>query len=220
MRNIIFILVDCLRADAVSGEDRGTVTPTIDRLMAGGTYFSQAISTAGTTTTCVASLLTGSYPFAHGVRTLSGYKLNNESVTLPQILGEQGYNTYALVTGPLSPLTGLDRGFDEYHYRTENVYLSDQWGEDLKRMFRKKAFREPWFIFLHLWEVHRPRKVQESFNSRRYGADPYERSVSSLDPELGRLLDVVGEDTVTILHGDHGENREVARRTFSLASIA
>ena len=157
-----------------------------------GTYFSQAISTAGTTTTCVASMLTGNYPFAHGIRTLNGHKLNSGCVTLPQVLKKQGYHTYAMVTGPLSPLTGLDRGFEQYDFRTEKVYLGDDWGEELRRKFKERTFREPWFIFLHLWEIHRPRKVSARFDSKRFGADPYERAVSSLDPELGRLLELRG----------------------------
>lgn len=214
MRNILFILVDCLRADAVSGKDRGTVTPTIDGLMARGTYFSQAISTTSTTTPCVASLLTGNYPFAHGIRTLNGYKLNGECVTLPQVLKKYGYHTYAMVTGPLSPVTGLDRGFDEYEYRTLQTYLSDDWGEKLRSRLREKALREPWFVFLHLWEIHKPRKIRQGFDSKRFGSDPYERAVSSLDPELARLLELAGDDTLIILHGDHGENREAVRRSL------
>jgi arylsulfatase A-like enzyme len=212
MRNVLFVLVDCLRADAVSGDERGTVTPAIDQLMSRGTYFSQAISTASTTTTCVASMLTGNYPFTHGVRTLSGHKLNSGCMTLAEILRKKGYNTYALVSGPLSPLTGLDRGFDEYQFRTEDIYLSEKWGADLRRRFKEGAFREPWFIFLHLWEIHKPRKVLEQFNSKRFGLDPYERAVSSLDPELGRLFDLAGKNTAIILHGDHGENREIVRQ--------
>jgi arylsulfatase A-like enzyme len=214
MRNILFILVDCLRADAVCGKDRGTVTPAIDKLMNRGTYFNQAISTAGTTTTCVASMLTGNYPFAHGIRTLSGYKLNSECVTLPQVLKHHGYHTYAMVSGPLSPITGLDRGFDEYEYRTDGVYLSDDWGENLRRRFQQKQLRQPWFAFLHLWEVHKPRKVLPQFDSKQFGADKYERAVSSLDPELEKLINLLGDDTIIILHGDHGENREVARRNL------
>lgn len=214
MRNVLFVLVDCLRADAVYGQERGTVTPAIDELISRGAFFSQAISTAVTTTTCVASLLTAQYPFVHGIRTLYGYKLNAGCVTLPEVLRKNGYHTYALVTGPLSPLTGLDRGFEEYEYRTESVYLSDEWGEGLRRKLRERQFREPWFIFLHLWEVHRPRQVREGCNSKRFGSDPYERAVSSLDAELKKLFELVGEDTLIVLHGDHGENREAVRQSL------
>jgi arylsulfatase A-like enzyme len=215
MRNILFLLVDCLRADAVWGQDRRTVTPTIDGLISRGTYFDQAVSIASTTTTCVGSMLTGNYPFSHGLRTLYGYKLNSGSVTLPQVLQKHGYHTYGLVTGPLSPLTGLDRGFSEYHCRTEQIYLSDDWGENLRLRLKERSFKEPWFIFLHLWEIHKPRQIAARFDSKRFGVDAYERAVSSLDAELSRLLDCVGDDTIVLLHGDHGENREAVRQTLS-----
>ena len=146
--------------------------------------------------------------------TLSGYKLNSECVTLPQVLKKSGYHTYAMVTGPLSPITGLDRGFDEYEYRTKETYLSDGWGETLRRKFKQRELREPWFAFLHLWELHKPRKVAQGFDSKRFGSDLYERAVSSLDPELERLLELVGDDTIIVLHGDHGENREVVRQSL------
>lgn len=214
MRNVLFLLIDCLRADAVWGKDRRTVTPTMDELMARGTYFSQAISTTSTTTPCVASLLTGNYPFAHGVRALNGYKLGSGSVTLPQILKKSGYHTYAMMTGPLSPSSGLDRGFDQYEYRERRTYLTDEWGENLRRMFKEKELREPWFVFLHFWEIHYPSKILKGFDSKRFGADPYERAVSSFDSELGRLLEPVRDDTLIILHGDHGESREVMRPTL------
>jgi arylsulfatase A-like enzyme len=214
MRNILFVLVDCLRADAVWGDDRGTVTPAMDQLISRGTYFSQAISTASTTTTCVGSMLTGNYPFTHGIRTLSGHKLNSGCITLPEVLRKHGYHTYGLVTGPLSPLTGLDRGFEEYQFRTEDIYLSGDWGQALRRRFEQGAFREPWFIFLHLWEIHKPRKVLPEFDSKRFGVDPYERAVSSLDPELGKLFELAGKDATIILHGDHGENREIVRQSL------
>jgi arylsulfatase A-like enzyme len=212
VRNVLFLLVDCLRADAVRSDDRRAVTPTIDDLVARGTLFSQAISVASTTTPCVASLLTGTYSFTHGVRAISGYKLNRDCVTLPEVLKKAGYNTYAFVTGPLSPLTELDRGFDEYDYRAERTYLSDDWGARLRSLFRERTLREPWFVFLHLWEVHKPRKIFPQFDAERFGTDRYERAVSSLDPELSRLFQTLPEETMIVVHGDHGENRETARR--------
>ncbi len=182
MRNILFILVDCLRADAIWGTQRRTVTPTIDRLMQRGTYFSQAISTTSTTTPCVASMLTGNYPFSHGIRSLSGYKLNSECVT----------HSPSIKKGRLSYLCYGHRSFvadnrtrprvRRIRIPHEETYLSDGWGENLRRKFRQRELREPWFAFLHLWELHKPRKVAQGFDSKRFGSDLYERAVSSSGP--------------------------------------
>ena len=68
--NILFLLIDCLRADAVVGEDRGARTPTLDRLVRSGVACTQAIASASSTTPCVASLLTGTYSFVHGIRSI------------------------------------------------------------------------------------------------------------------------------------------------------
>ena len=51
--NILFLLIDCLRADAVVGKDRGAQTPTLDRLARSGVACTQAIASASSTTPCV-----------------------------------------------------------------------------------------------------------------------------------------------------------------------
>jgi arylsulfatase A-like enzyme len=47
--------------------------------------------------------------------------------------------------------------------------------------------------------------VPHEFDSPEYGATEYDRSISALDSYIGRLLKHVGDDTVVILTGDHGE---------------
>ena len=74
-RNLLFILIDCLRADLCYGEESSAKTPVLSRLRQQGTSFNQAIAVATFTTPCVASIMTGLYPFAHGIRSLKGHKL-------------------------------------------------------------------------------------------------------------------------------------------------
>src|SRR5207249_2974917 len=50
---------------------------------------------------CVASLLTGTYSFVHGIRSIFGLKLNPSVSSLVEILRHHGYQTYAEVSGPL-----------------------------------------------------------------------------------------------------------------------
>src|SRR5262245_36897619 len=109
--NILFLLIDCLRADAVTGEARGSNTPTLDRLVCAGVACTQAVSSASSTTPCVASLLTGTYSFVHGIRSIFGLKMNAAVPSLVEALRADGYHTVAEVSGPLFPETGLDRGF-------------------------------------------------------------------------------------------------------------
>jgi arylsulfatase A-like enzyme len=203
--NILFLLIDCLRADALFGTDRGARTPTLDRLVQAGVSCSQAVSSASSTTPCVASLLTGTYSFVHGIRSIFGLKMNSTVPSLVEALRADGYHTIAEVSGPLFPETGLDRGFDVYHFREGSAYLSTAWGADLRRRLQGTEFRAPWFLFLHLWELHHHRHILPAFASRSYGRNRYERALSSLDAELTPFLAVLPANTLVVIHGDHGE---------------
>ena len=44
---------------------------------------------------------------------------------------------------------------------------------------RSGAFKSPWFLVLHLWELHLPRQVLPRFRARRFGRTPYDRAVAS-----------------------------------------
>ena len=71
-KNLLIIVLDCLRSDAVFSDDRSTYTPNLDRLCALGRTYPNTITSATYTTPSFASLLTGLYPSAHGVRSLGG----------------------------------------------------------------------------------------------------------------------------------------------------
>ncbi|MGD2249936.1 MAG: sulfatase-like hydrolase/transferase [Candidatus Methanofastidiosia archaeon] len=204
-KNILFLLVDALRADKCWGTNKTAKTPTIDSLQKRGTTFTQAIATTTTTTPSVASIFTGLYPFAHGLRSFLGYKLRNNITTLAEILKENGYHTYAEVTGPLLTETGLDAEFDNYNVRNpkENVYSC--WFDELLTKFENKEFKEPWFVFIHFWELHIPRAVPSHYDHEKYGTNKYERALSALDSRIGRLLEYINQSDIILFHADHGE---------------
>ncbi|OFW46000.1 MAG: hypothetical protein A2163_01495 [Actinobacteria bacterium RBG_13_35_12] len=210
MKNILFIVVDCLGYKFLTRDKRQNY-PYINHLFSKGTSFSQAISVASTTSPSIASMLTGCYPFQHGIMTLSGNYLSHNVPFLPDLLREMGYKTYAEVTGPLWPELGFARGFDHYTHRGKKYYLHSEWGRNLKNKFISGYFKEPWFVFLHLWELHQPIKIPPEYNKSKYGI-PYERSLRSLDNALEKLLaDVVDTgNTIIIFTGDHGEQVETS----------
>ena len=213
--NVLFLLVDCLKADITWGTDRRVKTPTLDALREQGTFATQVISVAGSTPVCLASLFTGVYPFVHGIRPLSlnrfhlsTTKLNPNCPTLAEILRQSGYATCATTTGPILHVTDLDRGFDQYTHRaTDDVYLHQHFSRDLRRLVQSlDDTGKPWLLFAHLWELHAPRQVLPEFNSSRYGSNRYERAVSSFDHQLAAILQSVDfTNTLVIIHGDHGE---------------
>lgn len=202
--NILLLIIDCLRADRAHGVGSARI-PAITALRESGVSFPTTVSSASTTVPCVASILTGLYPFGHGARSLKGYVLHPGARTMAEYLRDAGYHTYAKLTGPLRPGIGLERGFEDFQCRPRRDYLDRAWGQNFLAAVANGELREPWLLVLHLFEVHRPRHVPPHFRTPAFGSNSYDRALSALDETLGDLFRLLPRDTVTVLTGDHGE---------------
>src|SRR5262249_56901298 len=96
-QNVLLITIDTLRADAVGCYGGKAATPTLDRVASDGVRFDFAHAHAVVTLTSHASILTGQYPFQHGVRDNSGYRLPPTARTMATMLKAAGYETAAVV---------------------------------------------------------------------------------------------------------------------------
>ena len=199
--NLLFVCVDCLRSDFV-GTDHAD-TPFIDSLVADGVTYPEMYATATTTTPCVTSFMTGTYSEHNGVYSLEEARLDESVSTLAEHLSAAGYETAALVTGPVVADTGLDRGFDVYHHRDATEELVGDWFDEAVATL--EALSEPFFCYLHLWEVHTPVEAPREFDDPEYGRYPYARTLSALDRSLEQFCDRLPVNTAVALHGDHGE---------------
>ncbi len=105
-RNVLLITVDTLRADTLGFAGHRLVkTPTLDRLAATGRTFDAAHAHCVTTLPSHASMLTGLYPFQHGVRHNGGFVLPENVATLTTRLQADGFRTAAFVGAfPLMPV--------------------------------------------------------------------------------------------------------------------
>jgi arylsulfatase len=205
--NVLFVLIDCLGSHLAFGARPGTPMPGLDRLLSEGTAFSTCIATATTTSPSIATLFTGTLPFVHGVRSLHGFKLNDDVATMAEILRDHGFATRAETVGPVVESKGFNRGFETFEHRghTTNLYDAEYWPR-LQSILSGLGERSPWFLYLHLWELHRPRAVPAGFRGRSAGRTPYQRSLTALAAtRLGRLLELAGPETLVVLTGDHGE---------------
>jgi arylsulfatase A-like enzyme/Flp pilus assembly protein TadD len=227
-RNVLLITIDTLRADAIGAYgNRAVSTPWMDRLAAGGVRFAQAHASTVVTLPSHANILSGVYPFRHGVRENAGFRFPAEVETVASLLHARGYRTAAFVSAfPLDARFGLTRGFDVYDdrypkgetnvaFRVPERRGSDTVAAALEWIGRGDAGAppapaRPWFVWVHLYEPHFPYAPPEPYASR-YRAAPYLGEVAAADAALAPLLQPIldgpaGRDTLVVLTSDHGES--------------
>ncbi|MGD8607344.1 MAG: sulfatase-like hydrolase/transferase [Myxococcales bacterium] len=115
--NVLFIVVDTLRADRLSlyGYDQAS-TPNLERFAEDAIRFDQAFSNASWTRPSFASILTGRLPSSHGVMAKSD-ALPDSLTTLPEAMKQGGYRTAGYATNfNVAPYFNFHQGFDEYFY--------------------------------------------------------------------------------------------------------
>jgi tetratricopeptide (TPR) repeat protein len=218
--DILLITIDTLRADATgfSGR-RPSPTPLLDRLAAGGRVFTDAHAHNVVTLPSHTNILTGLYPFQHGVRDNQGFRVPAGVPTLATVLHAAGYATGAFVGAyPLDSWFGLGRGFDVYddHYpkgtHPDQFLFAERKGDRvvapaLAWWQRQRGRRR--FMWVHLFDPHAPYEPAEPYASR-FGGNPYLGEVAAadgyLEPLLGPFLAGAETATLIVVTGDHGES--------------
>jgi arylsulfatase A-like enzyme/tetratricopeptide (TPR) repeat protein len=215
-RNILLVTIDTLRADALGSYGSRAVTPNLDRLAARGVKFTFAHAHAVVTLPSHASILTGRYPYEHGIRDNSGYRLAATEPSAATRMKQLGFATGAFIGGfPLDQRFGLNRGFDVYDDQVGEIGK----GDDLMMPDRpadvviRSALdwigkqRGKWFAWVHLFDPHAPYRPPASWNNPLPN-DLYLAEVSWTDFALGTLFDEVAKQplpTLVVATSDHGE---------------
>ena len=215
-QNVLLITLDTLRADALSAYGGDARTPNLDALAADGIIYDFAHAHAVVTLPSHASILTGRFPFAHGVRENSGYSLEPNVPTVASMLKSRGFATGAFVSAfPLDSRFGLTSGFDVYDDAVGSrrgpvgFAMPERSGEDVVAAARQWLARQPgkWFAWVHLFDPHAPYKPPAPFESQ-YPGRPYLGEVAYMDSALGPLIDAArnsSRPTLVIATADHGE---------------
>ena len=227
-RNVLLITIDTLRADALGSYGGSAATPALDRLAVDGVRFDFAHAHAVVTLPSHASLLTGQYPFQHGLRDNQGYRLTPGARTAATLLKRAGYATAAFVAAfPLHSRFGLSQGFDVYDDRfgetraptefmmperpaSAVVPLARQWIAERGAGGAGGAGEsgdQPWFVWVHVFDPHAPYRPPPPFDAQ-YAARPYDGEVAATDAALAPLLDDVRrsvQPTLVVVTADHGE---------------
>jgi len=158
-QNVVLISLDTLRYDciAAAGErahlsawdmEGRLRTPNLDAFWGDSVCFTRARTAAPYTTSAHASVMTGLYPNAHGVRALYRWGLRPQVGTLAEELGARGWRTVAMQeSGERTQLrTGSQvlRGFD--HFVRDEMEAAQLCADA----------SEPCLLFLHTLDLHSP----------------------------------------------------------------
>ncbi len=159
--NLVLISIDALRYDrlGISGYNMKT-TPNLEFLLSkGGYFFKNYYVNSASTPSSHPTILSGLYLSSHGVWVREDANGNTKCppaskklVLLSKILKKKGYSCYAITGGGyMHRKYGLDQGFDIYTTKGDIKNLYD-W---LKGLVYNRL-KEPFFLFLHTYEVHSP----------------------------------------------------------------
>jgi arylsulfatase A-like enzyme/thioredoxin-like negative regulator of GroEL len=214
--DIILVTIDTWRADAAGFAGSTAVkTPYLDSLAARGIVFTNAHAHNVITLPSHTNILTGLYPWQHGVRENAGFVLDPKYTTVAEMLHDHGYATGAFVGAfPLDSRFGLNQGFDVY----DDNYGKGRASIDFSVLERPadavlQAATQWWqstagkkrFLWIHLYDAHAPYAPPEPF-ATTYREHPYLGEVAAVDDALSRrLAPLLAADTTLIVTADHGE---------------
>lgn len=247
--NVLFILIDTLRADRLGcyGYERNT-SPVLDRIAAEGVRFAHHLAQSSWTKCSMASLWSGLNPARSGI--LRFEDVIPDSAVLPaEILRENGFQTVGIYrNGWVAPTFGFGQGFDVYQRPTptglppnakrENPTLTEQATDNdvvsAAIEFLRINGRDRWFLYLHMMDVH---EYLYDADSALFGTsynDTYDNSIRWTDTTIALLFDHLEaqgflDDTLVVITSDHGEAfrergfeghaREVYRETTEVPLI-
>ena len=231
--NIICLIADSINFNVLKSLG-SEVTPNVHKFFESGMSCSQAFTQADWTLPAFSSMLTGLYVSRHGVchPGPNDFFLNNDILTLPELLLEHGYRTYAYSThSRFSPAYGQAKGFERFQFKPFSGEFSYRAIQDV--IFHLEAHKsEPNFILMHVFDVHPPYKpssylkkclmkpfrvdnlscvVKEEGDDAQLESieDELKAKLKEFDVSISNLLSYLEknnmvDDTLVILTSDHG----------------
>ena len=202
--NILFLIVDSLRADKVSGTENNSIIPNLDYIKKNGVFFDHAISSADGTMLAYAGLFSGKHPFKTGMRSAKLTRLCN-TISYFEVLKNYDYNLY----GCLPRLAASLEIIPEFENNDEAFLdlfpdTSSKAGEIILKKLEGNM-KEPWCFLVHVTNMHFPIKKPKGFEDEKFGSNNYEKQVSAIDAWIGKVLKKTDlEKTLVVITGDHG----------------
>jgi len=224
--NLVFLLVDTLRADRLGayGYPRPT-SPNIDALAGRGVLFEDVVAQSTWTKTSMASLWTATHPVKHGVLRFD-HALPEAALMPAEILREAGYRTVGIWrNGWVDSNFGFAQGFDTYvrplpgaqrvrvHRESRNPNALAGSDEELTLAaldFLEHFGTGRFFLYLHYMDVHQYAYDEDAAFFGNSYSDVYDRAIHWTDRLVGALVAALDEHglsdrTLIVLAADHGE---------------
>ena len=231
--NVLFILIDTLRADHLGtyGYKHNT-SPAIDAIAKRGVVFEQARSTGPSTRFSVPPMLVGKY-LTEIRRTYAFWpRISKKEVLITEHLKRANYKTGAIHSiDYFRKRFGMARGFDHYDdsciqlvsaekrkrygwmhclwYRATSRYITRRALRTVKRY--KFAESEPFFLWVYYSDPHGPYIRHRGFKpTGKLYRHRYDSEIKYTDHWLGRMMARFEElgllkNTVIVITSDHGE---------------
>jgi arylsulfatase A-like enzyme/Flp pilus assembly protein TadD len=217
-RNVLLITLDTTRADYLGCYGRTAAqTPALDRLAREGVLFRRCSTCTVQTLPSHCTIMTGLYPYVHGVRRNGTDQLPSGALTLAETLKKAGFATAAAIASyVLDPRFGIAQGFDTYHAVPAPQAGGDPAGaqrkgdmvaDDALNLLRTLAGQR-FFLWVHFYDPHYP--YESPRVPDRESPAAYADEITFMDAQIGRLVEELrrlklDENTLIVLVGDHGE---------------
>ena len=224
--HIVLISIDTCRADHLGCYGNSpSWTPNLDALAGEGVLFENVVAPVPMTLPSHSTMLTGTIPPYHGVRDNGDYYLDDVHVTLPEILGDQGFTTGAIISAyVLDSKFGLGQGFDTYDDQFDEAMTSKRDAATSRRSVVERKGAETtehavaWleqhrdekaFLLLHYFDPHRDYEAPGRWG-QRFANRPYLGEIAYTDHCIGKVIQQlkdlgIYDSTLLIVTSDHGE---------------
>ena len=224
--NVIFIVVDTLRADRMGmyGYERDT-TPVLDELAQHGIVFKHVIAQSSWTKTSIASMWTATNPTKNGILRYN-HVLPEEVESASEIFERAGIRTAGIWRNSwVAKNFGFGQGFDTYIKPTStpqrreiqrarpssrSIAGSDADLTDSAVAFLRNFGHDRFMLYMHFMDLHQYVYDTQAPDFGNSYSDAYDKSVNWTDRAIGGFLyevDQLGllENSVVIISSDHGE---------------
>lgn len=156
--NVLLVVVDSLRYDAISRANGAARSPNMQALAADGVAFRTCYGHSPSYEPSMASLFSSRLPHEHGLMR-DGDELSEGVALLPEWLRKRGYQTFAafgLAQAAPHPGLGLGRGLDRVVSFQNEVAPATDVLDGFENFLSGTHGEKPWFALLQLAETRPP----------------------------------------------------------------